>query len=97
MDLGSVSGIHELYARRQHEQLCAAAGLSGFLTVVLAADADAEKTIESIRREFARYLAADEVARKWLPADSCCEGRAPGHTGECWPIGGVHPAEVKSS
>jgi hypothetical protein len=101
MDLGTVNGINDLYARRMHEQLCASAILVGYLTVVLNDQAgdkplrSAEAAIGEIRREFVAYLAADAIAQKWMPADSCCEGRPPGHEGKCWPLGGVHPAPAE--
>lgn len=102
MDLGTVNGIHELYARRMHEQLCAAAGLAGYLQVVLDDQAgdkpmrSAEAAIGEIRREFVAYLAADAIAQDWLPPGSCC-GRPAVHEGACWPPGATHPAGVELS
>lgn len=95
MDLRTEEGIHGLYARRHHQQLNAAAVLSGRLEVILNAagshltDAAA---IKRLRDVYAEYLRDDLAAKEWMPEEACCEGRPDGHEGDCWPIGGVRPA-----
>lgn len=45
--------------------------------------------INALRSELIRLRAA----HAGIDAEvACCEGRTPGHTGEHWPLGAVHPA-----
>ena len=57
-------------------------------------DAARQRQAEEGEAARQRLLAMAQTGEPTPPVTPppCCEGRVPGHTGQCWPLGGTHPA-----